>query len=55
MRIETYEQTACGTTRVYVKDAEIALAITTLTGRKTLQESDITALRFLGVEVEREA
>lgn len=51
MRIETYKRSEYGNTRVFVKDEQIALAITTLTGRKTLLPSDIVALKFLGLEI----
>ena len=52
MKIEIEVRTEYGNRRIYIKDQEIALAITTLTGRKTLQSSDLVALRFLGLEIE---
>lgn len=50
MQIETFSRTDYGNTRTYVKDEQIALAVTMLTGRKTLSASDIKAFGFLGME-----
>ena len=50
--IKFYKDRVYGVVKMYVKDPELAKAITTLTGRKTLNESDMVALRKLGFEFE---
>lgn len=46
--IEVYKQNKYGTEFVYIKNPEIAGAISNLTGRKTLTDIDIKYLKRLG-------
>ena len=49
--IETYAKTAFGKTLHYVLDPEYKAALTRLTGKKTINETDIAALETLGLAV----
>ena len=49
--IKTVTSTAFGRTLHYVLDPVQAAALTRLTGKKTINESDIAALETLGVAV----
>ena len=51
MTIKTQPKTAFGKTLHYVVDPTQAAALTRLTGKKTINESDIAALETLGVAV----
>ena len=50
--IETQVKTAFGKTLHYVTDPTLAAALTSLTGKKTINENDIAALETLGVAVD---
>ena len=49
--IKTYPKTAFGKTLHYVLDPQYKAALTSLTGKKTINETDIAALETLGVAV----
>ena len=49
--IKTYPKTAFGKTLHYVLDPQYKAALTSLTGKKTINENDIAALETLGVAV----
>ena len=49
--IKTVTSTAFGRTLHYVFDPKQAAALTSLTGKKTINENDIAALETLGVAV----
>ena len=49
--IKTVSSTAFGKTLHYVVDNNLADAITTLTGKKTINDNDIIALMQLGLAV----
>ena len=49
--IETYAKTAFGKTLHYVLDPTYKAALTSLTGKKTINETDIAALETLGLAV----
>ena len=49
--IKTVTNTAFGKTLHYVLDNNLADAITTLTGKKTINDKDIVALMQLGLSV----
>ena len=49
--IKTYPKTAFGKTLHYVLDPQYKAALTRLTGKKTINETDIAALETLGVAV----
>ena len=49
--IKTVTNTAFGKTLHYVLDNNLADAITTLTGKKTINDKDIVALMQLGLTV----
>ena len=49
--IETYAKTAFGKTLHYVLDPTYKAALTSLTGKKTINETDIACLETLGVTV----
>ena len=49
--IQTVSSTAFGKTLHYVTDNNLADAITTLTGKKTINDNDIIALMQLGLAV----
>ena len=49
--IKTVTNTAFGKTLHYVLDNNLADAITTLTGKKTINDKDIVALMQLGLAV----
>ena len=51
MTIKTQPKTAFGKTLHYVTDPTLAQALTSLTGKKTINENDIAALETLGVAV----
>ena len=51
MTIKTQPKTAFGKTLHYVVDPTQAAALTRLTGKKTINETDIAALETLGVAV----
>ena len=52
MTIKTQPKTAFGKTLHYVTDPTLAQALTSLTGKKTINETDIAALETLGVAVQ---
>ena len=52
MTIKTQPKTAFGKTLHYVVDQTQAAALTRLTGKKTINETDIAALETLGVAVQ---
>ena len=49
--IKTYPKTAFGKTLHYVLDPQYKAALMSLTGKKTINETDIAALETLGVAV----
>ena len=52
MTIKTQPKTAFGKTLHYVTDPVQAQALSSLTGKKTINENDIAALETLGVAVQ---
>lgn len=50
--IKFYRDRVYGVIKFYVKEPKFAEAITTLTGRKTITEEDMTALGTLGFKFE---
>ncbi len=52
MTIKTQPKTAFGKTLHYVTDPVLAKALTSLTGKKTINEKDIANLKTLGVAVQ---
>ena len=52
MTIKTQPKTAFGKTLHYVTDPVLAAALTRLTGKKTINESDIASLKTLGITVQ---
>ena len=52
MTIKTQPKTAFGKTLHYVTDPTLAVALTSLTGKKTINEKDIANLKTLGIAVE---
>jgi hypothetical protein len=52
MTIKTQPKTAFGKTLHYVTDPTLAAALTSLTGKKTINERDIENLKTLGIAVE---
>ena len=52
MTIKTQPKTAFGKTLHYVTDPVQAKALSSLTGKKTINETDIANLKTLGVAVE---
>ena len=52
MTIKTQPKTAFGKTLHYVTDPALAAALTRLTGKKTINETDVAALETLGVAVQ---
>lgn len=50
--IKFYRDRVYGVIKFYVKEPKVAEAITTLTGRKTITEEDMTALGTLGFKFE---
>jgi len=55
MTIKTQPKTAFGKTLHYVTDPTLAAALTSLTGKKTINERDIENLKTLGVAVQSQA
>ena len=53
--IETQPKTAFGRTLHYVLDPKYAAALTSLTGKKTINDKDIANLKTLGVTVQSQA
>ena len=53
--IKTYPKTAFGKTLHYVLDPQYKAALTSLTGKKTINETDIAALETLGIAVNLKA
>ena len=51
MTIKTQPKTAFGKTLHYVTDPQFAAVLTLLTGKKTINETDIACLETLGVAV----
>ena len=51
MTIKTQPKTAFGKTLHYVTDPALAAALTSLTGKKTINEKDIANLETLGLAV----
>ena len=52
MTIKTQPKTAFGKTLHYVTDPTQAQALSSLTGKKTINEKDIANLKTLGIAVE---
>ena len=52
MTIKTQPKTAFGKTLHYVTDPVLAKALSSLTGKKTINEKDIENLKTLGVAVQ---
>ena len=52
MTIKTQPKSAFGKTLHYVTDPTLAAALTSLTGKKTINEKDIENLKTLGVAVQ---
>lgn len=50
--IKFYRDRVYGVVKFYVKEAEVAEAVTLLTGRKTITEQDMKALEALGFTFE---
>ena len=55
MTIKTQPKTAFGKTLHYVTDPVLAAALTSLTGKKTINDKDITNLKTLGITVQSQA
>ena len=55
MTIKTQPKTAFGKTLHYVTDPVLAAALTSLTGKKTINEKDIANLKTLGITVQSQA
>ena len=55
MTIKTQPKTAFGKTLHYVTDPAQAAALTSLTGKKTINEKDIANLKTLGITVQSQA
>ena len=55
MTIKTQPKTAFGKTLHYVTDPVQAAALTSLTGKKTINETDIANLKTLGITVQSQA
>ena len=53
--IKTYPKTAFGKTLHYVTDPVQAAALTSLTGKKTINDKDIANLKTLGITVQSQA
>ena len=51
MTIKTQPKTAFGKTLHYVTDPTLAAALTSLTGKKTINDLDIINLQMLGLQV----
>ncbi len=51
--IKFYQDRVYGVIKNYVKEPEVAKAITALTGRKTITEEDMKALETLGFTFEQ--
>ena len=52
MTIKTQPKTAFGKTLHYVTDPTLAAALTSLTGKKTINEKDIANLKTLGIAIQ---
>ena len=55
MTIKTQPKTAFGKTLHYVTDPTLAAALTSLTGKKTINDKDIANLKTLGITVQSQA
>ena len=55
MTIKTQPKTAFGKTLHYVVDPRQAAALTSLTGKKTINDKDIASLKTLGISVQSQA
>ena len=55
MTIKTQPKTAFGKTLHYVTDPVQAQALSSLTGKKTINETDIASLKTLGIAVQSQA
>ena len=55
MTIKTQPKTAFGKTIHYVTDPAQAAALSSLTGKKTINEKDIASLKTLGITVQSQA
>ena len=55
MTIKTQPKTAFGKTLHYVTEPVQTAALTRLTGKKTINESDIASLKTLGITVQSQA
>ena len=55
MTIKTQPKTAFGKTLHYVTDPVQAQALSSLTGKKTINETDIKNLKTLGISVQSQA
>jgi hypothetical protein len=50
--IKVHEKAVYGQTLLYVTDKDQAVVVATLTGKKTVGNSDLAALRALGLTIE---
>ena len=55
MTIKTQPKTAFGKTLHYVTDPTLAQALSSLTGKKTINDKDIASLKTLGITVQSQA
>ena len=55
MTIKTQPKTAFGKTLHYVVDPTQAKALSSLTGKKTINDKDIASLKTLGITVQSQA
>ena len=55
MTIKTQPKTAFGKTLHYVTDPTLAAALSSLTGKKTINDIDIASLKTLGITVQSQA
>ena len=53
--IKTVKSQAFGRTLHYVLDPKYAAALTSLTGKKTINDKDIASLKTLGITVQSQA
>ncbi len=54
MIIQYYKKSVYGVVRIYIKDKDVALTISNLTNKKTLDQSDLNRFMKLGVEFKQE-
>lgn len=51
MEIVVFEKSVYGLMKLYVEDEKVAQALQMLTGKRTIDQDDISALKVLGIEV----